>query len=383
MNAHMTEWFGGHQFPLIFMIDDLANIAFKHNHGDWGFLQSEPNSFYEFVNNEFLKLHPKLKFTFFVVSGKRSIHIDGCYDEVEDCQSNGFPVFLQKLQKDGHEIAYHGLHHGENINGKFVQEWSTFSSETIATEVTGQGKLKLEGATGSEIVNGGKYCGYEPGKYGHTSIVRNSFRWWFDLWDDNELDRPTGEWKDGIFYFPSNIDCSVYSANLLGRVPFRKYLTSQRKAILNGSCQSRLSNLISNKGIVTLQEHTSPIRTDGKIQYPNVFHDKPQILEILDFCNKHEPWFATATEVYSYQLIRTNLQLVEKNESIYLEYIGSELDYQFLIDRKVEITLNVVGLSVVGELKSQVYMRGNNRLLNVGLGLFLDNFLIISQGTSQ
>lgn len=379
MLVNISKWWSGSQFPLIFMIDDLANIDFDHREGDWGARQNKPGGMYSFLKTKYISLCPELKFTFFAVTGKRCIQSTGKYDYVEDCTTDNFPDFLKFLCEEGHEISYHGLTHGRVVNGKFIQEWDHFSNQAEAN-VTVQEGMELLNQSINTTVNGGKYCGYKIGRYGHESLKSNGLKWWFDSWDSDHLHRPDGQWVDNLFYFPSNIDCSDYVINMVGRVPFVKYLKSNLKALGRKSIKRKMLDIIEAKGIVTLQEHTSPIRTDNKTQFPNVFDDCPQIISLLKVVNQYEPWFATATEVYIYQLLRKCSDLVSNNGYIYLEYVGTQSDAEFLVSKNSAISLELQEQNISSKLELTVYERYGKLMLDVPLALFVDKPLLISHG---
>jgi len=306
-------WFKNKQSPVIFMIDDLANIYFRdderYNKGDWGGLLNSKNSLYCYLKDTFIKKFPELKFTFFLVSGVREVQSFGKYDFVDNSATSEFGWFLDHLISDGHEIGYHGNTHGVIDNtGRFIQEWSSFSSIEEANCSIQEG-LELISTSSSVKVKGGKYCGYEEGRFGHQSIVDSKFSWWFDLWDGDVEERPYGEFKDGVFYLPSNIDCSVYSLRLFQYLNRKKYYRSVVRQMKEGLVEGRLNNLLEMKGIISLQEHTSPIRTDGKTQYPNVFDDLSSIHYLLGRLNKHDVWWATANDVAEYSRNREWIEI--------------------------------------------------------------------------
>ncbi|WP_218997379.1 hypothetical protein [Shewanella algae] len=311
----LAFWYKNHQSPVVFMIDDLANIYFNRtqgdvwNSGDWGGMLGSEGSMYSFLKNEILSIFPNVKFTFFLVAGKRQVQSFGSYDFVEDAGSKDFGNFLNLICSDGHEIAYHGNNHGVvDENGIFIQEWDSFDSLSEACEQIDNGLGYIQESS-DVTVRGGKYCGYKSGRFGHKSVKESGFIWWFDSWDNDVTTRPYGKEKDGVFYFPSNIDCSIYSWRNFQYFRNLKYYRSMIRQLIHGSLESNLSKLLSMRGIITLQEHSSPKRTDGKIQYPNVFSDICSIKYILSYLNKYSIWWATASEVYDYIEVRSNLKI--------------------------------------------------------------------------
>jgi len=315
-------WFRNKKSPVIFMIDDLANIYFhkhgRYNEGDWGGLLNSNNSLYCYLRDTFVQKIPDLKFTFFLVTGKREIQSVGQYDFVSTCDSVEFGTFLDCLSNDGHEIAYHGNKHGViDDKGCFIQEWSSFESIHEANSSIQQG-LEYISSSSNVKISGGKYCGYEDGQFGHQSIVDSKFSWWFDFWDSDITKRPYGELKDGVFYLPSNIDCSVYSFRLFQYLGQKKYYRSVLRQIKDGVIERKISQLLKIKGIISLQEHSSPTRTDGKTQYPNVFDDLHSINYLLKKLSQHDVWWATASEVADYSRNRDHTEIKMQSQDSFI-----------------------------------------------------------------
>jgi hypothetical protein len=326
-------WYKNYQSPVIFMIDDLANIYFtskhtsKFNSGDWGGLLDQDTSMYSFLKTKIINKFPHVKFTFFLVAGVREVQSYGEYDFVDDASNVDFGAFLNRLVNDGHEIAYHGNKHGVlNEDKKFIQEWTSFKSLNDACDSIKEGTEYIQYSS-SVCIQGGKYCGYEPGCYGHESIQLSKFNWWFDRWDHDVSDRPYGEYLGDVFYFPSNIDCSTYSWRQFRYALRLKYYRSLIRQVKDGTIESKLCTLLKKRGIISLQEHSSPIRTDGKTQYPNVFSDIHSINYILKKLNENHVWWATASDVYEYLECRSHLSIIQtsngrfelKSENISIE----------------------------------------------------------------
>ncbi|MGK0247674.1 MAG: hypothetical protein ACI910_000399 [Oleispira sp.] len=315
-NVEIALWKYNSESPVIFMIDDLANIYFDCDTGDWGGRCSKKGGLYDYLKNKIIRIFPEVKFTFFLVSGKREVQRIGDYDFVQECNKGEFPDLLKKMISDKHEIAYHGYDHGSIVDGNLIQEWTNYRTLTEALEKIEFGVTLIQDSTDS-CVKGGKYCGYESGDFGHDSIVDSGFEWWFDSLDTRPLVRPHGVFRDGVFYMPSNIDCSVYSIRLLKYYTNKKYLKSLYRQILSGTLESKIKQILSVNGIVSLQEHSSPIRTDGVRQYPNVFDDISSILYILGLLCEYDIWWATASEVADYSRCREYLKIVKKTDSCF------------------------------------------------------------------
>lgn len=70
---------------------------------------------------------------------------------------------------------------------------------------------------------------------------------------------------------------------------------------------------MTNKLVISIQEHICPARDDGKRQTPNIFDDKNSLIEIFNFLKTKNVWYCTGTELAEYYYLRKNLR-VEKNE---------------------------------------------------------------------
>ena len=56
--------------------------------------------------------------------------------------------------------------------------------------------------------------------------------------------------------------------------------------------------MLKVKQIISIQEHISPARTDGKRQILNIFDDEKSLIKIFGSYLKNENvWFATCTEI--------------------------------------------------------------------------------------
>src|SRR5690606_25830694 len=127
--------------------------------GDWGAKGLQEDGLYQFLKEEILKKYPYVRFTFFLVTGRREVQVQGVYDHVDSCEKSDFARYLRWLENCGHEIAYHGLTHGEVAVKKFVQEWDTYISQEAADSKVRTGVALYNAALDHQPM-GGKYCGY-------------------------------------------------------------------------------------------------------------------------------------------------------------------------------------------------------------------------------
>lgn len=312
----IAKWKHNAMSPIVFMIDDLANIYIKKNSlnevclgEDWGHFGFKKNSMWNFLENNLYKNYPHIKTTFFLVVGKREPMIKGqeySYSGAID-KNEEFKNFLQTISKNKNiEIAYHGTTHGKAGNGlsEFKQEWETFENLQQATETILQGKELFKEVLGF-YPKGGKYCGYKKGLFGDESINTTGFEWWCRDWDatlETKIDDSLSydcEYFGNVIDIPSSVDGSLYS---LKNLKFnKKYLSSIRHLIkYKTSLENKINQLYTNRQLISIQEHSSPYRTDERLQYPNIVSDIKNLKYVFKLLSKFDVWHATATEVADY-----------------------------------------------------------------------------------
>lgn len=328
MKIEITKWRYNALSPVMFMIDDLANISIKKQNDsndiligeDWGHYTTQKNSMWDFLNQELYRYYPHIKTTFFLVVGKREPMVKGeKYTYADSIDDLDFVNFLKYLNsKENIEIAYHGTTHGKC--GKqlkdFKQEWESFSSldEAISTIETGRNLyFKLTNTN----FNGGKYCGYKKGKYGDESINKTNFTWWCRDWEgNNSLDNDTKscdiEYFDNVIDIPSTVDGSFLSL----KVPMfkKKYLKAIYMFFRYGfTLEKQINKLLDNNQVISIQEHSSPYRTDNIIQYPNIVSDMKNLKYIFSFLEDKDVWYATGSEIADYFSLYKNCEIIIKD----------------------------------------------------------------------
>ncbi len=366
-DVEIAFWKHDAQSPVIFMIDDLANIYFDCTAGDWGGQCNQEGGLYSYLKSEIIKKFTEVKFTFFLVAGKREVQSVGEYDYALRCDQGEFPSLLKAMIGDKHEIAYHGFDHGSVVDGSFIQEWSGFNTLNEAVDKIEAGVELVRNSTGLDV-KGGKYCGYESGDYGHDSIVSSEFEWWFDSWDSDHLVRPHGEFRDGVFYIPSNIDCSIYPIRMIKYLTNKKYYTSIYRQMQSGTLEAKIRQILSVKGIVSLQEHSSPIRTDGVRQYPNVFDDLESILYILALLCEYDIWWATASEVTAYTRCREYLKIVRETKCSFRFNWAGEEKYNPSGSITLLVSKTISGVRTEKDF-SPIYVKDGKTLVDVNVKL--------------
>lgn len=195
MNINICKWKYNAQSPVLFMIDDLANVwvdltgTGQVDLGeDWGYAKNGKNASIRFLENKILKSFPWVKVNFYVPVGKRigmlkksSIFM---YSNPINENKETKNFFNALHAHPNYELSYHGLTHGEVFekaeNQK--QEWDCYGSLDEAMATIEKGKQIFKDACG-EYPKGGKYCGYKAGEFGDQSINDSNFLWWHRYWN--------------------------------------------------------------------------------------------------------------------------------------------------------------------------------------------------------
>jgi len=338
MKLKIAKWKNNAVSPVVFMVDDIANISIKTTQSDtlqigedWGQYGRDKNSMWDFLSKNLLDKFPKIKTTFFLVTDKRAPMALGeeyTYNKsiVEDQK---FIDFLQYLHHNENvELAYHGTTHGEAAvaHDDFLQEWETFYTLEQAKSEINRGKELFKSVLNT-YPTGGKYCGYQEGAYGAESISETSFKWWsyhWDgmLWDKNSKDNKYNydlEFNKGVVDIPTTVDAATLSLKLVKKLFTKKYLKSLYLYLKeNKTIEKHIESLYQNKQVIAVQEHSSPYRTDGKIQYPNIVSDIDNLNLIFSLLSKKDVWYATCDELADYFITRSNLEVSIKDNDFQL-----------------------------------------------------------------
>ena len=316
MRAEKCKWKYGKQAPVMFMIDDFANkymtdrLEGDYVGADWGGRCRAPHSLYEFLEQNIFRDFPYLKMTLFLVVGRREAFIAGGKPSVSRRidENPEFANFLRELSKDERfEVAFHGYTHGKILDKYLTQEWLTFSSLEEACWTIGMCRDIYRQVTGKEF-HGGKYCGYEYNDFSDESISSSCFEWWCRHWDGSLFTRrDTGvesldlEQFGGVVDIPSTVDGALFSLRDIGGIFKYGYKKAVYYKLRYGlTVESILDNLVRNGQVINIQEHSSPMREDGKHQEPNLVDDISNIRYILKYLQKYDLWYATGHEIAEY-----------------------------------------------------------------------------------
>lgn len=369
MKIDVCKWYGDADSPVLFWIDDLANTWVDVSGSgeielgdDWGYARDGRNSSFNFLMERLLSRHPKVKTTFFVPVGKRSgvVSSPGINVISEPINSDEeIMTFLRKINESPmFEMAYHGTTHGMpgERTEDFVQEWATYKSLEEAIETIERGKGIFKEVFG-HYPKGGKYCGYEPGNFGDESIDRSGFFWWCrhsntDLIEYGDREHggddpnPLTSYdiktfgKNGVIDIPTTI-----SGHMLNRYvnPDSRIIKGTVKRLLKRRLieneMKKIDYIIKNKLIISIEEHISPARNDGRSQLLNIFDDLEGLNEIFDYISGKNIWYCTGSELAEYYYCR---------ENSVIEQSGNEFVVKFKPEN-VELSSKYLSLKVEGD----------------------------------
>jgi len=338
MNLTIAKWKENAQSPVLFKIDDLANIYIKKSNStelqigeDWGQCAFNKNSMWDFLTTRLLNKFPHIKTTFLLVTKERATitkNTHYTYNQAIDGDTK-FVEFLKYLHSHPNvELSYHGTTHGKAGDKieDFKQEWETFNSLDEAINTISKGKELFKSILG-EYPTGGKYCGYKEGSFGKESIAKSKFKWWCYhednlIWDKNSTDsryRYDLEFIQGVVNIPTTVDASNLSLKIVNKLFSRKYLKSIYLFLKEGkTVEKHIESLYNNQEVISVYEHTSPYMSNGTIQYPNIVTDIDNLNLIFSFLEKKNVWYATCNELADYFIDRENASLKIENEYFYI-----------------------------------------------------------------
>lgn len=396
MAIEICKWKHNADSPVMLMIDDLANVWVDANKSgrleigdDWGFAGRGEGSSILFLENEVLRLFPKVKVNFYVPVGERAgMILDSniyMYSKPidEDIESKKF--FKSLHENPRYELSYHGLTHGTASNQEtpFKQEWECYSSLDIALQTIEKGKQIFKNTTG-EYPSGGKYCGYKSGSFGDDSIDHSGFTWWHRYWNKgleqgereaevgNELDLIksydlTTFGSNQVVDIPSTLPGNLY--NNFSHSPYKQFVKNALGFIHNKKRTKDIDFLLGNKLVISIQEHISPARNDGKIQHPNIFTDKDSLVRIFKYLEDKNVWYCTGSELAKYYLCRIGTSFSSNDGCQFSFIMDDELTEKY---NRVELSIKVPGdySSIIQPNGTEVFIENSIATLEIMTGMY-------------
>lgn len=321
-----AKWKNNADAPVLFFIDDPTNRWVDLNNDgtikaeeDYGYTGFDDNGVYKFLEKEILSVNSKVKTTLFTV-------VDSMSPVIIDTNkiNNSYPInynnksknFFKSLHNDERfEIAYHGTTHG--VPGKaakdFIQEWQSYQSLDEALETIQKGKEIFKDTVG-DYPTGGKYCGYISNGFSDDSIDKSGFKWWCRYYNRGAVDGLHGNeygndekpltafnvkffGENNVVDIPTTISGSLLNSVFRPGKGIKGILKKILKPLIIRWKLREIDYLIKNNLIISIQEHISPSREDGKRQTPNIFDDRESLKAIFKYLKKKNIWYCTGSEL--------------------------------------------------------------------------------------
>ncbi|NLD46446.1 MAG: hypothetical protein GX660_04505 [Clostridiaceae bacterium] len=343
---HVQKWYKNCCSPVVLMIDDFANCWVDANNNgvidpgeDWGYNKYNKGSAMDFLENKLLDGYPDIKVTFFVPVGKRAEMIITPVAKQtskainEDQESKAFFSTIHKNSR--YELAYHGTTHGKpgEDTMDFVDEWLMYDTYQEAIDTIAKGIGIFEDATGVKPL-GGKYCAYISKSFSDETIDNSGFLWWCRFWNRGELGEKEEELTGGDKNPITNFDVKFFGNNKVIDIPSTIngemfQIVGEKKGLIKNlinKCRilkrtKDLDYFLKNRLIISIQEHISPSRADGKIQRPNIYSDYYSLRYMFKYFSKKNVWFCTCSELASYVYCRENSHIeIKDNKTFRLSY---------------------------------------------------------------
>lgn len=370
MHIEICKWYSGADSPVLFMIDDFANVWIDaDNNGridleeDWGYWKDSENSSFKFLNDVILKDYSEVKVTFFTPVGLRAGMVQNSpvklISKMINCDIET-KKFLKEINNNSkYEIAYHGTTHGKagSSADKFKHEWELFNSTSEAVETINGGREVYKEVFGN-YPRGGKYCGYKANQFSDESIDMTGFLWWCRFWNrglaenkncsigGNDLNPLTNLdiktfGKNNVIDIPSTLygglftgifNTDIKSLKGIAKLVLRKYLIYRKL--------KEMRWLLKNRLVISIQEHISPVsnmprESDGWArQTPNIFDDEKSLKYIFDYFKDKNVWYCTATELAEYYYMRENIEIILEGENTFKINFTGEKN---IINRKISV----------------------------------------------
>ncbi len=314
-----AKWRHDSDSPVIFMIDDLTN-AWVQEKGkeldgpdfDWGGKHNNANGVMSFLHGNLYGRFPRIRAVYFTVIGAmHSFNTESAFQSARAIDANPASIeFFRSIKESAHgEIAYHGLHHGvpSERSEDYVQEWASFSSVEEGLEVIKTGQEIYKRVFG-KMPKGGKYGGYKNNRHSEKTLEESGFMWWCRDWTPRDT--------------AGNVPDAYYEVNFFGN---DRKMVSIPSTVHGGKwTRKQIDRLLAHKQVISVQEHISPRRPDGRVQTPNVYDDISELQKLFAYLERHNVWYATGSEVAEYFIgYKQSLVYDEQKDGFCIEYNGS------------------------------------------------------------
>lgn len=317
--VRIAEWPGDAVSPVCLMVDDLTDGWIDRDgsgrplgRNDWGAGMDERGSSLRFLADGLLSSHPEIRTTFFVpvarVEDVRPARYPCTFRPINERPE--FVRFLRDLEADPRfECAYHGREHGVPgpVAAAYVPEFNQHETVADALGVLREGAQIWKDVFG-EGPRGGKYPAYARGAHGDAAVNLARFAWWCRRWDrglasvdDPAAFHPRFFGEEAVVDVPSTVDGGLMTLPPLEpRGP--KAVAYAGLVLLRSRSwiRSHLDALLARRAVITVQQHITSSRPDGRRQAPNVHDDGRTLRTIFDHLRSHRVWHATCGEIAAY-----------------------------------------------------------------------------------
>lgn len=351
MKIEKAKWFNNADSPVVLMVDDFTNGWVDLNKNgkidlgeDWGAAMDLDNSSFGFLKKNLIELFPEIRITFFVpVNHSVCPTFNGAKSYYYPINSNPkFMEFARRIHEaENFEASYHGYNHVTCRDGRTLeQEWKLFKNIDTALKTIEKGKKIFKEVFG-EDPRGGKYCGYQVNGFSDESINTSGFNWWCRKWnrgiknvEDDVNFNPVYFGSNNLVDIPSTINGDLFIHYEHSRIKLRikkiigrKY--SDKASALNFG-YNKLNSLLEGRQVVSIQEHISSIRADGKKQFTNIIDDIESLQIMYEYFRKKNVWHATCSEIAEYFDTHQQTTIRAEDDKIFVSNKSEDFSKKFL-----------------------------------------------------
>jgi hypothetical protein len=370
MAVRKARWFNNAEAAVVLNIDDLSygfmdiTNAGHRPFNDWGLGCRGPNGVFRYFEAHLLDKYPELKYTVFLPFGRHSIGmVETRYPARagDIFESAEFGELLQHIVASGHEIAYHGHHHGRKAPTVDPRTWL---EEDV--ELGPDGYRDLVTADLARIhdelgisVRGGRSPGYRNNPPLLATVGSGLFKWWsFDFTPF----QCRHAYRQGLYALPTNVEGRAFGRSVAygPRTGFRSLLQRPavmclRNALAEYSAEVGIRRLLRQHAVIAVAEHFMGTRPDGRRQIPNVFDDIDSLGKIFSLLRGADVWHATCTQIAHYRESYDFTALTTREDGTFeMVYNGSWDDACLTLTADAREIQN----ARTGEIMRGVYRRG-------------------------
>lgn len=343
----ISKYHNNHQTAASLMIDDLAPVAITQDgilrpFNDHGYGMRKQEGLYHYFEKYLLEPFPEVCGTFFILIDQHTNHAPdtGGYQILNNGFTSEYVDFLKSLNPR-FDLAFHGTNHGKKENGIFHQEFSFLTPGDVPR--LKDALQEFEKNTGISF-SGGKYPGYISNTHSEKILEELGMKWWATSRDMKNKKKPENEFSyfgesNKVLSFPTNFSGEVFKTFLKKQSGFLPILRATHFLLRKFKLERHLQYLYENRLVISVQEHFTTFRADGKFQRPNVFDDLSSIQKTYSILRGADVWHATCNQIAKYVDNRDHSKLTQTTDSITLDYSGRYNNSSVTLQSKSRHTL--------------------------------------------